>query len=163
MVRILKKNRRGAAAVEMAIVLPLLLMLTLGAIRYGWLFLKAQQITNAARYGARIAILPNSTNNDVEQAIRDLFALVNIPYIAGETVSYSTPVEDPDTGDVEYVPIDNISYDEEGKAYSVGFPITVTVTVPHENVDIMVVPFVTELEPDGWPLGASTTMTKEGP
>ena len=44
--------------VEAAIVFPILLMLTLGAIEYGWLFLNAQQVTNAARQGARIAILP---------------------------------------------------------------------------------------------------------
>jgi hypothetical protein len=44
----------------------------------------------------------------------------------------------------------------------VGIPITVEVTVPHENVDIVPVPFVTELEPENWKLGASATMTKEG-
>jgi len=54
-------RRRGTEIVEAAIVLPLLLMLVLGAIEYGWLFLNAQQITNAARHGARIAILPHDT------------------------------------------------------------------------------------------------------
>ncbi len=52
--------RRGSTLVEAAIVLPLLLLLTLGAIEYGWLFYNVQQITNAARQGARIAILPHS-------------------------------------------------------------------------------------------------------
>jgi Flp pilus assembly protein TadG len=56
-----RAHRRGTEIVEAAIVLPLLLMLVLGAIEYGWLFLKAQQITNAARQGARIAILPHAT------------------------------------------------------------------------------------------------------
>ena len=35
------------------------LLFTFGAIKYGWLFLKAQQITNAARQGARMATLPD--------------------------------------------------------------------------------------------------------
>ena len=32
--------------------LPLLLLVMLGAIEYGWLFFNVQQITNAARQGA---------------------------------------------------------------------------------------------------------------
>jgi len=54
---------------EAAIVFPLLLMVTLGAIKYGWLFLQAQQITNAARQAARLAILPDSTLAQVQAAI----------------------------------------------------------------------------------------------
>ena len=34
----------------------MLLMLSLAVIHYGWLFLRAQQITNVARHGARLAI-----------------------------------------------------------------------------------------------------------
>jgi Flp pilus assembly protein TadG len=45
--------------VEAAVLLPLLLMLVLGTIEYGWLFYNVQQVTNAARQGARIAILPH--------------------------------------------------------------------------------------------------------
>jgi len=153
MVRIRKKNHRGAAAVEMAIVLPLLLMLTLGAIRYGWLFLKAQQITNAARYATRIAIRADATVDEVTGAIDALFD-PSRANISGHTVKfYKTEI---DAGGAEILTeIANVSED-------VGVPITVEITVPHENVDIMVVPFM-ELEPDGWCLGASTTMTKEGP
>ena len=59
----------------MALVLPILLLLSLGALRYGWLFLKAQEITNATRYGARVAIRPNATiEDDVEPAIENLMA-----------------------------------------------------------------------------------------
>ena len=56
-----KSNGRGTTLIEAAIILPLLVMLTLGAIEYGWLFLNAQRITNAARQGARMAILPHPT------------------------------------------------------------------------------------------------------
>lgn len=155
MVRKLKKNHRGAAAVEMAIVLPLLLMLTLGAIRYGWLFLKAQQITNAARYATRIAIRADATVDEVIGAIDALFD-PNRADISGHTVRFYRTDPNAATGGEDLTEIYDVSVE-------VGVPITVTITVPHENVDIMVVPFVTELEPDGWPLGASTTMTKEGP
>ena len=53
------RRYRGAALAEAAIVMSLLMMVTLGAIEYGWLFLKAQEITNAARQAARVAILPD--------------------------------------------------------------------------------------------------------
>ena len=64
MERMTKYNRemrryRGAALAEAAIVLTVLMLLTLGALEYGWLFVNAQQVTNAARQGARIAILPD--------------------------------------------------------------------------------------------------------
>lgn len=55
--------------VEAAIILPLLLMLTLGAIEYGWLFLNAQQVTNAARQGARVAILPHANAQAEAEAL----------------------------------------------------------------------------------------------
>ena len=50
---------KGTTVVETALVLPLLLMLVLGAIEYGWLFHNVQLVTNAARQGARVAILPH--------------------------------------------------------------------------------------------------------
>ncbi len=38
-----KHLRRGTTIVETAIILPLLVVLTFGAIKYSWLFFKAQQ------------------------------------------------------------------------------------------------------------------------
>ncbi len=55
-----RRRYRGAALAEAAIIMALLMMVTLGAIEYGWLFLKAQQLTNATRQAARIAILPDT-------------------------------------------------------------------------------------------------------
>ncbi len=60
--------------VEMAIVLVLLLMLTLGAIEYGWLFLTMQRITNAARQGARVAAPLGATDTDGEAVMTTLLA-----------------------------------------------------------------------------------------
>lgn len=39
-------SRRGTMVVETAIILPLLLLLTFGGLKYGWLFIKWQQINN---------------------------------------------------------------------------------------------------------------------
>ena len=62
-------SRPGVVLVEMAIVMILLFLLLFGLIEYGFMLLRAQQITNAARYGARIGITIDSTNTRVEQAI----------------------------------------------------------------------------------------------
>jgi Flp pilus assembly protein TadG len=136
-IRTRRKNQyRGAAAVEAALVFPLLVLLTFGAIKYGWLFLKAQQITNATRYGARLAILPDSTTNEVETAIINLMTAANIP-----------------------VTIDNITITPtDFSSLSVGDSIEVKVVIPAENVDIMDVSLFPSVEN----LGASVTMAKEG-
>ncbi len=50
------KSEKGAAAVEFAIVLPLLVLFFCGMIEFGLLFYNKQVITNASREGARAAI-----------------------------------------------------------------------------------------------------------
>jgi Flp pilus assembly protein TadG len=52
------RSERGAVLVEAAIALPLLLLVVLGIIDFGRLFQRYEVLTNAAREGARIAVLP---------------------------------------------------------------------------------------------------------
>ena len=44
-----RPRRRGAAMVEMALVLPILIGLTFGAIEYGWMFFRASISAAIAR------------------------------------------------------------------------------------------------------------------
>lgn len=76
--------RRGAAMVEMAIVLTLLMMLTLGAIKYGWLFLTMQRMTNAARHGARVAAALGASIPDAEAQMTGL--LGNLTPLPGTSI-----------------------------------------------------------------------------
>lgn len=48
---------RGAAAVEMALVLPLLMLIIAGIVDFGRFFLQEIQLTNAAREGVRVAVV----------------------------------------------------------------------------------------------------------
>lgn len=140
-VRTRKKNRyRGLAAVETALVFSLLFMLMLGVIRYGWLFLKAQQITNATRQGARLAIRPDANTDWVKTTIINMLSTHDI--LIGEDNITTVP------GDISEP--------------AVGESVTVEVRVPCANIDIVHIPLFTELEPDGWSLRASVTMAKEG-
>jgi len=59
--RRLVRQERGASAVEFALVAPLLVLLLLGLIDWGYYFFAAQVVTNAAREGARSGSLDGKT------------------------------------------------------------------------------------------------------
>ncbi len=61
--------RRGAALVEMALVLPVFLAIVMGIIEFGRGMWVCNMVTNAAREGARLAVLDCSTNAQVQQSI----------------------------------------------------------------------------------------------
>jgi Flp pilus assembly protein TadG len=52
-----RHNRRGAVMIEMALVLPLFLMVMLGTIEFGRAIMVTHMLANATRDGARLAIL----------------------------------------------------------------------------------------------------------
>jgi Flp pilus assembly protein TadG len=47
------KRQKGVAAVEMAIILPVVLLIFLGLAQFGWLLMNTVAVTNAASAGAR--------------------------------------------------------------------------------------------------------------
>lgn len=53
----LRKNEVGAAAVEFALILPLLLLLVFGGVEFGLVLFNKQVITNASREAARAGII----------------------------------------------------------------------------------------------------------
>lgn len=57
MKKLLQKNEKGQALVELALVLPLLLALLCGIIDFGWIYYNQITLTNAAREGARYAVI----------------------------------------------------------------------------------------------------------
>jgi hypothetical protein len=54
------RRERGAAIVEFAVVLPLLLTILFGIIEYGWVFFIRQTLQNSAREGCRLLVLQTS-------------------------------------------------------------------------------------------------------
>ena len=52
------RSERGAELIETALTLPLLLFVVIGIIEFGFVFQKYEVVTNAAREGARVLILP---------------------------------------------------------------------------------------------------------
>jgi Flp pilus assembly protein TadG len=128
---------RGAALVEMAIVLPLLLALTFGLIEYAWLVLKVQQVNGAARYGVRLAVLPDANTDSTRSAI--LAELARAGINGGCEVTFD-PAE---VADAE-----------------VGTLVTVTIAVQYKgNIDLLRMPLV----PVPGTFRVSAAMSKEGP
>jgi len=116
-------------------------MVTFGAIKYGWLFLKAQQITNAARHGARMVVLPDVGIGDAVASMIDLLSQANI-----------TATED-DIAITSYY----LSGDVTSPLYKLAY--NVHITIPSDRVDLLpnfpLLPDVNDLE-------ASVTMAEEG-
>jgi Flp pilus assembly protein TadG len=63
-------GQRGAALVETALVLPLILLVSVSIFEFGRAFQTWQVLTNAAREGARIAILPGTVDSDVTARVQ---------------------------------------------------------------------------------------------
>src|SRR4051812_47359519 len=71
-------NRRGAAVVEFAVVSPVFFLLVFGMIEYGRMVMVQQLLTNAAREGARVGVLDNSTASDVTTAVNSYLTAAKI-------------------------------------------------------------------------------------
>ena len=136
MAMVRQSARRGNLLVETAIVLPLLLVLTLGLLEYGWLFLKAQQITNASRQGARVGARADATVAEIAAAVEGAMAAGGMA--ASGFALVITPV-DP-------------------SALNAGETLTVEISVPYANIGLGV-----PLVPTPTALDATVTMAREGP
>ena len=132
-----RESQRGSVLVEVALVLILLIMLTFGVMEYGWMFFRLQQLNNAARDGARQAVLPAATNSQVESTVQDLV----------------------DSWGLTSVNVDvDISHDDIS-VLPRGELITVTVSAPYSDMQLVGLPLLPL--PDT--LSTSVTMAKEGP
>ena len=56
-----RRGERGQAIIELALTLPLLLLVLLGIFDFGLMFQRFEVLANAAREGARVAVLPDYT------------------------------------------------------------------------------------------------------
>lgn len=67
-------NRRGAALVEMAMVLPIFFAVVLGIVEFGRAMMVSQMVTNAAREATRLGIIDGSTNTTVETWVEEFLS-----------------------------------------------------------------------------------------
>jgi Flp pilus assembly protein TadG len=79
------RGERGAALLEMALTLPLLLLVCVGILEFGRAYQTWQVLTNAAREGARIAVLPGTDDDAVRSRVKEYMAAGQLPK-ANDTV-----------------------------------------------------------------------------
>ena len=83
-----RSRQRGAAAVEFALVLPLLLLLALGGVDWGWYFYLRGVVASAAREGARAGSISwNQTT--AENAATSHLSRLGLP--SGRASATATP------------------------------------------------------------------------
>src|SRR4051812_25825508 len=64
------RRDRGTALIEAAMTLPLVLLIMVGIFEVGRAYQTWQVLTNAAREGARMSIIPNTTSSTVTAMVR---------------------------------------------------------------------------------------------
>jgi Flp pilus assembly protein TadG len=74
-----QQRRAGAAIVEMAVVLPVILILLIGTLELARMFQVLQFMSNAAREGARSAATTESTNAQVSEVVVNYLNSQSVP------------------------------------------------------------------------------------
>ncbi|MCH8963870.1 MAG: pilus assembly protein [Planctomycetes bacterium] len=138
------KRRRGTAAVEAALMMPLVVLMTFALIKFGWLYVKVQQINNAARHGARVAVRADSDNGTVQTEIDALMANVWPSGAGAPPDGWYTVTFEP--GDVD------------GLAKGTIITISIETNYAGTPLDIMPMPLV----PVPASIGGTASMAKEG-
>lgn len=90
------RSQRGAALIETAITIPMVLLVAVGIFEFGRAYQTWQVLTNAAREGARVSILAESTDGDVTAAVRNYLSAGRIsgattaPVVVERSVAFGT-------------------------------------------------------------------------
>lgn len=69
-----RSTERGQAVIELALTLPLLLLVVFGIIDFGFMFQRYEAVTNAAREGARLGVLADYTAAEAQNRALDYLA-----------------------------------------------------------------------------------------
>ena len=65
------RSEKGAALLEAAITVPIILLISVGIFEFGRAYQTQQVLVNATREGARLAVIEGSSNEDVFNRVND--------------------------------------------------------------------------------------------
>jgi Flp pilus assembly protein TadG len=80
------RNQRGAALIETAITIPLVLLVSVAIFEFGRAYQTWQVLTNAAREGARVAVLESYTDTQVTDIVRNYLTGGRLPNAASASI-----------------------------------------------------------------------------
>ena len=116
-------GERGQALLETALILPVVLLISVGIFEFGRAYQLVQVLTNAAREGARIAVMYGTTEADIRDRVRAYLDAGQVPTNAGMTI-------DVDQGATIVVGTGTAS----ASVVTVNYPYTFTVLNPVANL-----------------------------
>jgi Flp pilus assembly protein TadG len=128
-----RRQRKGVAAVEFAIVAPVFFLMVIGIIEIGRAMMVQQVLINASRVGARRAVMLSSSEQAVIDAVKEYAAGVGV---RGVTVSVSPNPATASTGEA----------------------VTVNTSIGFDQVSWLPAPWLM----GGRDLASSSVMRKEG-
>jgi Flp pilus assembly protein TadG len=102
----LKKNERGTALLEAAITMPIILLVCVGIFEFGRAYQTWQVVTNAAREGARLAVIQGSKEEDIRTRVRSYLTNGGLKESMGDEkiiVKRTEPLTGTDTASVVQV------------------------------------------------------------
>lgn len=82
------RSERGAELIEMAIALPLLLLVVMGIVDFGFLFQRYLVLTNAAMEGGRVGVLPYYEFPDAAARAKTFALAGGVPEPVDATAEY---------------------------------------------------------------------------
>jgi Flp pilus assembly protein TadG len=83
----LAKNQRGAALIEAAVTIPIILLISVAIFEFGRAYQTWQVLTNAAREGARVAIIAGTTQDQVKATVVNYMTIGQLPNASPDQVS----------------------------------------------------------------------------
>ncbi|HLB43628.1 MAG TPA: TadE/TadG family type IV pilus assembly protein [Gammaproteobacteria bacterium] len=130
----LKIRKRGTAALEFAVIVPIFLILVIGSIEIGWALYIQNALIDASRLGARLAVTQGASAETISISVSNYMQNM----LASPTGIVVTTTPDP--------------------ASAIrGTPIVVTVTLPYDVTVTLIPPIIMH----NVVLEAQTTMNKE--
>ena len=86
------RNQRGAALIETAITLPLVMLVSVAIFEFGRAYQTWQVLTNAAREGARVAVLESYTDTQVTDVVRNYLTGGRLPNAGSASIQIARNV-----------------------------------------------------------------------
>jgi Flp pilus assembly protein TadG len=134
------KSERGTALIEAALTIPLILLISVAIFEFGRAFETWQIMTNAAREGARVAVLSGSTETAVKTRVNDYLLIgLSAPEVAKVTIDLTE---------------ETLNLNPDGTATAAGSRVTVSYPF-----SFMVLNGVVQLVVSGSTLGTPITLT----
>ena len=91
------KNQRGSALIETAFTIPIVLLVSVAVFEFGRAYQTWQVLTNAAREGARVAVIAGTTDQQVTNTVRNYLTTGRLTNAGAASINISRTVPFGDT------------------------------------------------------------------